>query len=161
MTKDPIVVLHTSLGDVELTLSTKTPRTTENFVTLAQRGYYNGVIFHRIIENFMIQGGDPTGTGSGGECIWGAKFNDEFDTSLTHERGVISMANAGRNTNGSQFFIVTAPETHYLNNKHAVFGRVTRGMEVVEQMNTVATNRQDRPLVDVVIMSAEVVVGLE
>ena len=158
MTKDPIVILHTNLGEIELTLSQKTPKTTENFVKLAAQGYYNGIIFHRVISDFMIQGGDPTGTGMGGECIWGAKFNDEFDASLTHVHGAISMANAGPNTNGSQFFIVTAQSgTPHLNRRHSVFGQVTRGMEIVMQIDAAPTNRQDRPTPDITIKSVQVV----
>jgi peptidyl-prolyl cis-trans isomerase B (cyclophilin B) len=127
-------------------------------VKLVAKGYYNGVIFHRVISDFMIQGGDPTGTGMGGECIWGAKFNDEFDATLTHVPGAISMANAGPNTNGSQFFIVTAKSgTPHLNRRHSVFGMVTRGMETVMQIDAVQTDRRDKPTPDVVIESARVV----
>jgi cyclophilin family peptidyl-prolyl cis-trans isomerase len=135
----------------------KTPKTTENFVKLVAKGYYNGVIFHRVISDFMIQGGDPTGTGMGGECIWGAKFNDEFDPSLSHVQGAISMANAGPNTNGSQFFIVTASATPHLNRRHSVFGKVTRGMDVVMQIDNAPTDRRDRPTPDIIIESARVV----
>jgi cyclophilin family peptidyl-prolyl cis-trans isomerase len=151
----PIIRLETSLGIIDLELSPLTPLATENFVKLAESGYYDGVIFHRVIEGFMIQGGDPTGTGMGGKSIWKSSFADEFHPSLSHVRGVISMANAGRNTNGSQFFIVTAPETKYLDGKHSVFGKVISGMEVVEAIEQVATDRNDRPKEDVIILSAK------
>lgn len=119
---NPSVTLHTTHGDIMLEIfADKVPKTAKNFVELAQRGYYNGTIFHRIIADFMIQGGDPTGTGRGGESIYGEKFEDEFHPELTHKKGVISMANAGPNTNGSQFFIVHAPETSWLDGKHSVF----------------------------------------
>lgn len=134
----------------------KTPRTSENFATLAQRGYYNGVVFHRIIPDFMIQGGDPTGTGRGGSSIYGEKFEDEFNPSLKHTgAGILSMANAGPNTNGSQFFITLAP-TPWLDGKHTVFGRVKAGMDVVKRMGQVRTDSSDRPLEEVKITSAQV-----
>lgn len=121
--------IHTSRGDIELELHPQhAPKTVNNFVVLAQKGFYDGVTFHRVISGFMIQGGDPTGTGRGGP---GYQFEDEIeDNPLTHETGVISMANAGPNTNGSQFFITHAPQPH-LNGKHTVFGKVTRGQDVV------------------------------
>ena len=106
---NPVVILHTNMGDITLELFKKrVPKTVKNFVTHAKNGYYDGVIFHRVIEDFMIQGGDPTGTGMGGESIWGPKFEDEFSKELFNLYGALSMANAGPNTNGSQFFIVTA-----------------------------------------------------
>ncbi len=158
MTSAPKIRLTTTLGVIELELTMKTPLTTENFVRLTASGYYDGIIFHRVIEGFMIQGGDPTGTGMGGDSIWGKSFKDEFDPSLKNIRGMISMANAGRNTNGSQFFIITAADvSSHLDNKHSVFGKVTSGMEVVDAIESVATNRNDRPLEDVVIIKAEVV----
>ena len=123
-------VITTDKGDIELELYPQhAPNTVNNFVTLARDGFYDGVTFHRVIANFMIQGGDPTGTGRGGP---GYQFGDEFHMNpLQHERGVISMANAGPNTNGSQFFITHAPQPH-LNGRHTVFGRVTKGMDVVD-----------------------------
>jgi peptidyl-prolyl cis-trans isomerase B (cyclophilin B) len=126
------VVMHTTKGDIYLDLTPeKTPLTVANFLNLAKRGFYNGVVFHRVIPNFMIQGGDPTGTGMGGP---GYKFEDEFDPSLKHDgAGVLSMANAGPGTNGSQFFITHAAQPH-LNNRHTVFGRVTKGQNVVDSI---------------------------
>lgn len=157
MITTPKVRFTTTLGVIEFALSNKTPLTTENFVRLSASGYYDGIIFHRVIEGFMIQGGDPTGTGRGGDSIWGKSFKDEFDPSLKNVRGMISMANAGRNTNGSQFFIITAADVSgHLDNKHSVFGEVTLGMDVVDQIESVATDRNDRPLEDVVILKAEV-----
>jgi peptidyl-prolyl cis-trans isomerase B (cyclophilin B) len=127
--QDIRIILKTSRGNIEGTLfATKTPVTVANFLNLAQRGFYNGVTFHRVIKNFMIQGGDPTGTGSGGP---GYKFADEIHPALKHTKpGLFSMANAGPNTNGSQFFI-TDVATPWLDGKHAVFGEVTKGQEVV------------------------------
>lgn len=124
------VTIATSKGDIELELYPEhAPLTVNNFVFLARDGFYNGVSFHRVIADFMIQGGDPTGTGRGGP---GYRFEDELDDNpLRHERGVISMANAGPNTNGSQFFITHAPQPH-LDGRHTVFGKVTAGMEVVD-----------------------------
>lgn len=143
----------TSMGEFEVELfADKTPKTVENFTGLAKKGYYNGVIFHRVIADFMIQGGDPTGTGRGGESIWGPKFNDEIVKELRHTgAGILSMANAGPNTNGSQFFITLVP-TPWLDGKHTVFGKVTSGMEVVEAIGATETLKPfDRPVVDVVI----------
>lgn len=122
-------VLHTDKGDITVTLQAdKVPRTVNNFVFLARQGFYNGTIFHRVIANFMVQGGDPTGTGRGGP---GYQFKDEFFPSLRHDKpGILSMANAGPNTNGSQFFITHVP-TPWLDNKHSVFGNITKGMDVL------------------------------
>ncbi len=124
------VVIETSKGNIELELDTKqAPKTVNNFVFLAQQGFYDGVTFHRVISDFMIQGGDPTGSGRGGP---GYRFEDELtDNTLTHEAKVISMANAGPNTNGSQFFITHSPQPH-LNGKHTVFGKVAEGKDVVD-----------------------------
>ncbi|HVC86053.1 MAG TPA: peptidylprolyl isomerase, partial [Gaiellaceae bacterium] len=121
------------------------PKTVENFKKLAQDGFYDGIIFHRVIEDFMIQGGDPTGTGSGGP---GYQFEDEFNDNRV-ERGALAMANAGPNTNGSQFFIVTADACSWLDGKHTVFGRVTAGMDVVDTISQVDTVGGDRPRTDV------------
>jgi peptidyl-prolyl cis-trans isomerase B (cyclophilin B) len=128
--KDYTVSIETNRGTIELALYPKhAPQTVNNFVFLAGQGFYDGVKFHRVIDNFMIQTGDPTGTGRGGP---GYKFGDEVKTNpLKHERGVISMANAGPSTNGSQFFITHAPQPH-LNGKHTVFGKVTKGLDVVD-----------------------------
>jgi peptidyl-prolyl cis-trans isomerase B (cyclophilin B) len=134
---DVRIVMHTSKGDIEATLfATKTPVTAANFLNLAKRGYYDGLIFHRVIPNFMIQGGDPTGTGRGGP---GYQFEDEIHPALRHTRGgLFSMANAGRGTNGSQFFI-THNETPWLDGKHTVFGKVTEGQNVVDAIQKGAT----------------------
>ncbi len=123
------IILHTNRGDIEGTLyASKTPMTCANFLNLAKRGYYNGIKFHRVIKDFMVQGGDPTGTGSGGP---GYRFPDEFDRSLKHDKpGIFSMANAGPGTNGSQFFITHVP-TPWLDGKHSVFGAVTKGQDIV------------------------------
>ncbi|MFZ0452798.1 MAG: peptidylprolyl isomerase [Ignavibacteriaceae bacterium] len=148
-----VAVIKTNMGNIELELfADKTPKTVENFTGLAEKGYYNGVIFHRIIDNFMIQGGDPTGTGRGGESLWGGKFEDEIDSSLTFdEPGCLAMANAGPNTNGSQFFITTVP-TPWLNGHHTIFGKVVGGMDVVNSISKVETTKPyDRPVKDVVM----------
>lgn len=127
--KSYTATLHTDKGDIVIQLHVdKTPKTVNNFVFLARQGFYNGTIFHRVINNFMVQGGDPTGTGMGGP---GYRFADEFDRTLKHDKpGVLSMANAGPGTNGSQFFITHVP-TPWLDGKHSVFGQVTQGMDVV------------------------------
>ncbi len=130
--KNYTATIKTNKGDIVLKLyASQAPRTVNNFVCLAQDGYYDGVTFHRVIKNFMIQGGDPTGTGRGGP---GYSFKDEFDPKLKHDRpGVLSMANAGPNTNGSQFFITHVPTPH-LDGKHSVFGQVTQGQDVVDKI---------------------------
>ena len=182
-----VAVMHTTLGDISIRLfEDKVPRTVENFVTHAKNGYYDGLIFHRVIKDFMIQGGDPTGTGCGGESIYGEKFEDEFHPELHNIRGALSMANAGPNTNGSQFFIVEASEvpdgmleqmrgmadrgfpentvkaysevggTPWLDFRHSVFGQVFDGMDVVEKIASVKTNGADRPLEDVKIISIDI-----
>lgn len=148
-----VAVIKTNMGNIELELfADKTPKTVENFVGLAKKGYYNGVIFHRVIDNFMIQGGDPTGTGRGGESLWGGKFDDEIDPTLTFDKpGYLAMANAGPNTNGSQFFITTVP-TPWLNGHHTIFGKVVGGMDVVNKISKVETTKPyDRPVKDVVM----------
>jgi cyclophilin family peptidyl-prolyl cis-trans isomerase len=150
--KQTVAVIQTNMGTIEIELfANKTPKTVENFVGLANKGYYNGVIFHRVIDKFMIQGGDPTGTGRGGESFWGGRFEDEIVPDLKHDgEGILSMANAGPNTNGSQFFITLVP-TPWLDGKHTVFGKVIKGMDVVRAIGKVQTNQQDRPLKDVVM----------
>lgn len=153
-----VAIMKTTMGTVELELfPDQAPKTVENFVGLAKKGYYNGVIFHRVIANFMIQGGDPTGTGRGGESIWGKAFGDEFSASLKHDKpGILSMANAGPNTNGSQFFITLVP-TPWLNGKHTIFGQVIKGMDVVEAIGKVKTSKPfDKPLKDVKIQSVTI-----
>jgi peptidyl-prolyl cis-trans isomerase B (cyclophilin B) len=140
--------LQTNHGPIELELhDVEAPKTVENFRKLAADGFYDGVIFHRVIPDFMIQGGDPTGTGSGGP---GYSFEDEFNEHPV-VRGALAMANAGPNTNGSQFFIVTADACPWLDGKHTVFGRVTGGMDAVDSIAQVDTDGSDRPREDVVI----------
>lgn len=179
------VDLNTNKGTVSLLLFPElAPKTVENFIGLAKENYYDGIIFHRVIEDFMIQGGDPTGTGMGGESIWEEQFEDEFSPYLFNLNGALSMANSGPNTNGSQFFIVTAPEvpgqmmdqmegagypdevikayrehggTPWLDQRHTVFGHVVDGMDVVNDINKVETNPKDKPEDDVVIESIDVV----
>ncbi len=186
-TGDTVAIMHTTMGDIKIKLfKDKTPKTFENFTTHAKNGYYNGLIFHRVIKDFMIQGGDPTGTGMGGESIWGPKFEDEFTPELHNLRGALSMANAGPNTNGSQFFIVQAntvpsnmldqmedlpdafpPEcakayadmggTPWLDFRHTVFGQVYEGMDVVDAIANVKVGANDKPVVAVEIESIEII----
>jgi peptidyl-prolyl cis-trans isomerase B (cyclophilin B) len=144
--------IHTNKGDIAVELfDDDAPKTVANFTKLAGDGFYDGVIFHRVIPDFMIQGGDPTGTGSGGP---GYTFEDEFNDHKV-ERGALAMANAGPNTNGSQFFIVTADATPWLDGKHTVFGRVTDGMDVVDAISAVDRDARDKPHDDVTIASVE------
>jgi peptidyl-prolyl cis-trans isomerase B (cyclophilin B) len=149
----PSATLHTNHGDIEVDLfADDAPKTVENFVKLARDGFYDGVIFHRVIKDFMIQGGDPDGTGTGGP---GYTFEDEFND---HKivRGALAMANAGPNTNGSQFFIVTTGEAPWLDGKHTVFGQITSGMEAVDSIEGTETGPGDRPVEDARIESVEV-----
>ncbi|KAL2181093.1 cyclophilin-like domain-containing protein [Thermothelomyces heterothallicus CBS 202.75] len=152
------VALETSMGTIIVELYNQhAPKTCQNFATLASRGYYNNTIFHRIIKDFMVQGGDPTGTGRGGTSIYGDKFEDEIRSDLKHTgAGILSMANAGPNTNGSQFFITLAP-TPWLDGKHTIFGRVKKGIRVVQRMGLVPTDAEDRPKTEVKIVRAYVV----
>jgi len=144
--------LHTNHGAIEVELHDgDAPKTVENFTKLARDGFYDGVIFHRVIPDFMIQGGDPTGTGTGGP---GYQFDDEQNEHGV-ERGALAMANAGPNTNGSQFFIVTTESASWLNGKHTVFGRVTDGMDVVDAISEVERDGRDKPREDVVIERVE------
>jgi cyclophilin family peptidyl-prolyl cis-trans isomerase len=153
-----VAVINTSMGKIEIELfADKTPKTVENFVGHAEKGYYNGIIFHRVIKDFMIQGGDPTGTGRGGESIWGKPFEDEIVESLTFDKpGYLAMANAGPNTNGSQFFITVIPTT-WLNGNHTIFGEVIEGMDVVYEISKVSTIKPgDKPVKDVVMESVTI-----
>ncbi|KAF2499589.1 putative peptidyl prolyl cis-trans isomerase [Lophium mytilinum] len=152
------VALETTMGVITVELyNNQAPKTCKNFATLAQRGYYNGIVVHRIIPNFMVQTGDPTGTGRGGASIYGEKFEDEIDPGLKHTgAGILSMANSGPNTNGSQFFITLAP-TPWLDGKHTIFGRVKGGMRVVQRMGMVKTGPEDRPVDELRIVKAKVV----
>ncbi|GAB4824731.1 cytochrome P450 monooxygenase 71 [Ancistrocladus abbreviatus] len=151
------VILHTTMGDVHMKLyPEECPKTVENFTTHCRNGYYDNLIFHRIIRGFMVQTGDPLGDGTGGQSIWGREFEDEFHKSLRHDRPfTVSMANAGPNTNGSQFFITTVA-TPWLDNKHTVFGRVVKGMDVVQGIEKVKTDKNDKPYQDVKILSVTV-----
>jgi len=181
---EALVVMNTTMGAIKIKLFPEVaPKTVENFITHAENGYYNGIIFHRIIQDFMIQGGDPTGTGMGGESIYGSTFEDEFSDRAFNLRGALSMANAGPGTNGSQFFIVQAsrvdsgmlkqlkdagyPEeivsayeqnggTPWLDNKHTVFGQVIEGLEVIDEMASVQKGAGDKPLEDIKIESIDV-----
>lgn len=184
---DTIAVMKTNRGDITIKLfPEQCPKTVENFTTHAKNGYYEGIIFHRVIKDFMIQGGDPTGTGRGGESIWGGSFEDEFDLQLHNLRGALSMANAGPDTNGSQFFIVQAGTvdgnlmgqmemigekmfpaqciadykkvggTPWLDFKHTVFGQVFEGMDVVDEIAGTRVDMLDKPFDDVVIEKVEI-----
>lgn len=180
---DHQAVIKTNRGDITVQLFPElAPKTVENFVGLAKKGYYDGVIFHRVIPDFMIQGGDPTGTGMGGESIFGGDFEDEFSKELFNIRGALSMANSGPNTNGSQFFIVNNQNvpgnmlgqmegagypseiieaykeggTPWLDFRHTVFGHVISGMDVVDEIANVQRGPQDRPVHDVVIETIEI-----
>lgn len=185
---DIVAEMKTNMGSIKIKLFPKeAPKAVENFVTHSKNGYYNGLIFHRVIKDFMIQGGDPTGTGMGGKSIWGESFEDEFDPALHNLRGSLSMANSGPNTNGSQFFIVQAstvpqnmldqmkqmpesfPEatvaayaenggTPWLDFRHTVFGQVYEGMDVVDAIADVKTAGSDKPVEDVVINGIEITV---
>ena len=184
---EKIAIMTTNKGVIKFKLFEKEcPKTVENFTTHAENGYYEGIIFHRVIKDFMIQGGDPTGTGRGVESIWGKSFKDEFDINLHNLRGALSMANAGPNTNGSQFFIVQAGEvdaslmgqmeaigekmfpaetiedykkvggTPWLDFKHSVFGQVYEGMDVVDAIAETRVDMLDKPFEDVVIEKIEI-----
>lgn len=183
---DTVAVIKTNLGDIKVKFFPQhAPKAVENFITHAKNGYYNGIIFHRVIKDFMIQGGDPTGTGMGGQSIWGRSFEDEFTPELHNLCGALSMANAGPCTNGSQFFIVhasTAPEsmieqmselsesypadcvaaykqvggTPWLDYHHTVFGQVYDGMDIVNNIASVAVDGRDKPLDEVKIIEIEV-----
>ncbi|PVU98943.1 hypothetical protein BB559_001145 [Furculomyces boomerangus] len=151
------VIFETSMGPIVFELYWhEAPKSCKNFYELTKKGYYNNVIFHRIIPDFMIQGGDPTGTGRGGASIYGNKFEDEITKKLRHTgAGILSMANSGPNTNGSQFFITLAP-TPWLDGKHTVFGRVKEGMRVVQRMGMASTDSNDKPLEQIKILKGTV-----
>ena len=181
---EEIAVMTTSMGDIKIRLFPQfAPKAVENFVTHAKEGYYNNLTFHRVMNEFMIQGGDPSGNGTGGESIWGAPFEDEFSEKILNFRGALSMANAGANTNGSQFFIVQAhkvgddlvaaykkqgvPEefinayiehggTPWLDGKHTVFGQVLEGLDIVDNIAKVAVDKNDKPLENVIIKTISV-----
>ena len=141
------IELQTNQGTIRIKLYTEqAPKTTENFIGLVKKGYYDGLIFHRVIPQFMLQGGDPTGTGMGGESIWGRSFEDECTPELRFSKtGLLAMANSGPNTNGSQFFITTAA-TPWLDGRHTIFGEVVEGYDVVQNIEKTPTGRDDRPV---------------
>ena len=184
---DTVASLNTTLGEIKIKIfKDEAPLAAENFITHAKNGYYNNLIFHRVIKDFMIQGGDPLGTGTGGESIWGRPFNDEFTPELHNLRGALSMANSGPSTNGSQFFIVQANSvpkqmldqmeelkdrgfpseviedyknlggTPWLDFRHTVFGQVFEGMDVVDLIANAKTNGSDKPLEDINILSIDI-----
>ncbi|PCI24903.1 peptidylprolyl isomerase [Candidatus Peregrinibacteria bacterium] len=149
---EQIIVIETSEGTVSARLfPDHAPKAVENFLGLMKLKYYNGTIFHRVIFNFMIQAGDPTATGKGGESIWKTHFNDEFHPELKHIRGAMAMANHGPNTNGSQFFVVEAPETPWLDKKHTVFGQIFEGLDIIDLIANADVDENDRPLKDIVL----------
>lgn len=154
-TDAPTIVLETNQGSIEIELWPDiAPKACENMVGLIKKGYYDGITFHRVIKDFMLQGGDPTGTGSGGQSRWGGKFEDEVTQSVQFDReGLLAMANAGPNTNGSQFFITTVP-TPWLNMRHTIFGEVVGGYDVVEKIENVKTASGDRPVQEQKIIRA-------
>jgi peptidylprolyl isomerase len=151
--KAPKILLNTSMGDITLQLYDDMPITAGNFQKLVEKGFYDGTIFHRIIDGFMIQGGDPTGTGRGGP---GYAIKDEFTSHNKNDRGTISMANAGPNTGGSQFFL-NLVANNYLDKAHPVFGKVVEGMDVMDKMGKVKTGEMDRPVKEVKILSAKII----
>uniref|UniRef100_A0A7S4SV73 peptidylprolyl isomerase n=1 Tax=Alexandrium monilatum TaxID=311494 RepID=A0A7S4SV73_9DINO len=160
-TENPLgkqATIHTTMGDIVVKLFfQECPKTVENFTVHSKNGYYDNIVFHRVIPGFMIQTGDPQGDGTGGESIWGGEFEDEFHRSLKHDRPfTLSMANAGPNTNGSQFFVTTVP-CPWLDNKHTVFGRVLQGMDVVQNIEKTPTNCDDRPLIDIKILTIKII----
>ncbi|MFT4551889.1 MAG: peptidylprolyl isomerase [Chlamydiales bacterium] len=144
---NPIIVIETNQGNIEIALKPDVaPKACENLIRLAEDGYYNGVIFHRVIKGFMVQGGDPTGTGAGGQSVWGESFEDEVNVDVVFDRpGILAMANAGPDTNGSQFFITTA-ETPWLNMRHTIFGEVITGYDIVEKIENMKTSYGDKPV---------------
>jgi peptidylprolyl isomerase len=157
---NPVATMETTKGTMVIELRADlAPKAVENFVTHSKNGYYNGLIFHRVIKDFMIQGGDPTGTGMGGESIWGKPFKDEFAPNAVFDKaGILAMANSGPNTNGSQFFITTVP-TYWLNGRHTIFGLVTQGFDVVKKIENSETNGRyegDKPLEDIKIISISI-----
>ena len=154
---NPQAVIHTNQGDITVELYPKiAPKAVKNFIGLAKKGYYNNTIFHRVIKNFMIQGGDPTGTGMGGKSIWGKEFENEYAPNVIFDKpGILAMANRGPNTNGSQFFITVKP-TPWLNGGYTIFGKVIKGFDVVKKIENTPTGIMDKPLKKQIIKSIEV-----
>ena len=154
---NPQAIIHTNQGDITVELYPKiAPKAVENFIRLSKKGYYNNTIFHRVIKGFMIQGGDPTGTGRGGQSIWKKEFENEYAPNVIFDKpGILAMANRGPNTNGSQFFITVAP-TPWLNGGYTIFGKVIKGFDVVKKINNTPTGIMDRPLQKQVIKSIEI-----
>lgn len=152
---DKEIVFETTKGNIVFEMYPEiAPKTVENFVGLVKKGYYDGVIFHRVIKDFMIQSGDPTGTGRGGSSIWGKPFKDEFKPGVVFDRdGILAMANAGRNTNGSQFFITTKA-TPWLNGRHTIFGSVLDGFDVVINIENTKVDGRDKPIEEIKIIKA-------
>jgi peptidylprolyl isomerase len=152
---EQVVVLDTNQGAIEIRLMPEiAPKACENFIKLVEKGYYDGLIFHRVIKGFMIQGGDPTGTGRGGQSAWGKPFADEFNSKIVFDSpGILAMANSGPNTNGSQFFITTA-EASWLNMHHTIFGKVVSGYDVVEKIENTPTGAGDKPVAEQKIVKA-------
>lgn len=155
--KQTFVTLHTNSGDIKIKLFPEiAPKACENFVKLSQKGYYDGIIFHRVIKDFMIQGGDPTGSGCGGQSVWDKPFEDECDPKVGFDReGLLAMANAGPMTNGSQFFITTVP-TPWLHMHHTIFGEVVGGMDTVKKIENTPTGFMDKPISAQKILSVSV-----
>ncbi len=155
--KNPVADIKTNQGTITVELYPDiAPKAVENFVKLSKKGYYNGVIFHRVIKNFMIQGGDPTGTGRGGKSIWGKEFENEYKPNVIFDKpGILAMANRGPNTNGSQFFITTVP-TPWLNGGYTIFGKVIKGFDVVKKIENTKTGAYDKPVKDQIIESVTI-----
>ncbi len=156
-TTKPVVVFETTQGTIEMQLMPEVaPKACENMIELVNNEYYNGIVFHRVIKEFMIQGGDPTGTGMGGESKWGHPFEDECSENVTFDRpGLLAMANAGPSTNGSQFFITTI-ETPWLHGRHTIFGEVTKGYDIVQKIENIEVGPGDRPVAEQKIIKAYV-----
>lgn len=157
--ENEIAVMETTMGTIKLKFfADAAPKAVENFKSLAKKGYYNGITFHRVIDKFMIQGGDPTGTGRNGQSIWGKPFEDEFSPKIRFDRkGLFAMANAGPATNGSQFFITLVPTPH-LNDRHTIFGEVVEGMDIVDKIGKVAVGAGDKPTSPVTMTKVSIVV---
>jgi len=154
---NPTAIIQTNRGDITVELYPSiAPKAVKNFLTHAKKGYYNKTIFHRVIKDFMIQGGDPSGTGMGGESIYGAPFEDEFKPNVIFDKpGILAMANRGPNTNGSQFFITVRPVSH-LNGGYTIFGKVIKGYDVVKKIEATTTGMRDKPLNDQIIKTIKV-----